>query len=251
MDVEEFLERPASMSNDIRDILQRLTALEGKLSPVGTKKGLTPQQDSVPQMPALFKPKKISVLGSDKDPEHPARGYAVGSNESAEPAVNKLAETMGNIEEDMLSKVKKDLTQYLDRLEQKVKSDPDLMAKAVDGVEDENPAKAGKQSKHNDSGEDEVEENDYELTDPATVHDVEDRIDAIAAQPQAPVKTVECWPGKIFEIHGNEHNGFEIRHGQHSLPSRFKNIDDADMAIKLFKAKRDRDDLSADYVEER
>ena len=123
------------MSNDIRDILSRLTALEGKLTPAAVKKGLNPQQDSVPQMPALFKPKKISVLGSDTDPQHPARGYAVGSNESVEPVANKLAETMASIEEDMLSKVKKDLTTYLDKLEQKVKSDPDLMAKAVDGVE--------------------------------------------------------------------------------------------------------------------
>ena len=147
------------MSNDIRDILSRLTALEGKITPTTVKKGLNPQQDSVPQMPALFKPKKISVLGSGTDPQHPAKGMAVGSNESTEPAGNKLAETMANIEEDMLSKVKKDLTTYLDKLEQKVKSDPDLMAKAVDGVEDENPAKAGKQSSHND--QEEVDENDY------------------------------------------------------------------------------------------
>jgi hypothetical protein len=237
------------MSNDIRDILSRLTALEGKLTPTTIKKGLNPQQDSVPQMPALFKPKKISVLGSNTDPEHPAKGYAVGSNESAEPAANKLAETMASIEEDMLSKVKKDLTTYLDKLEQKVKSDPDLMAKAVDGVEDENPAKAGKQSSHND--QEEVDENDYELTDPATVHDIEDKVNMAAAQPQSPVKTVECWPGTLFEIHGNEQDGFEIRHSGKSLPSRFKNIDDADMAIKLYKAHRDRNDPAADYVEER
>ena len=214
------------------------------------KKGLNPQQDSVPQMPALFKPKKISVLGSNTDPQHPAAGYAVGSNESAEPSANKLAEAMAEIEEDMLSKVKRDLTTYLDKLEQKVKSDPDLMAKAVDDVEDANPAKAGHQDSH-DSSEDEIEENDYELTDPSTVHDVEDQVNTIAAQPQSPIKTVECWPGKLFEIHGDEHNGFEIRHMGQSLPSRFKNIDDADMAIKLFKAHKDRNDPSADYVEER
>jgi hypothetical protein len=66
-----------------------------------------------------------------------------------------------------------------------------------------------------------------------------------------PVKTVECWPGTLFEIHGNEADGFEIRHQGRSLPSRFRNIDDADIAIKLFKAHRDRNDPSADYVEER
>ena len=235
------------MSNDIRDILTRLTALEGKITPATVKHGLNKQQDSVPQLPALFKPKKISVLGSNTDPEHPAKGYAVGSNESAEPAVNKLAEAMAEIEEDMLSKVKKDLTTYLDKLEQKVKSDPDLMAKAVDDVEDKNPAKPGKQDSHDSS--DDVEENDVEEDATETGELARDAVDNQLES--MAVKTVECWPGKLFEIHGNEQQGFEIRHGGRSLPSRFKNIDDADMAIKLFKAHRDRNDPSADYVEER
>ena len=235
------------MSNDIRDILTRLTALEGKITPATVKHGLNKQQDSVPQLPALFKPKKISVLGSNTDPEHPAKGYAVGSNESAEPAVNKLAEAMAEIEEDMLSKVKKDLTTYLDKLEQKVKSDPDLMAKAVDDVEDKNPAKPGKQDSHDSS--DDVEEDDVEEDATETGELARDAVDNQLES--MAVKTVECWPGKLFEIHGNEQQGFEIRHGGRSLPSRFKNIDDADMAIKLFKAHRDRNDPSADYVEER
>lgn len=234
------------MSNDIRDILSRLTALEGKISPATVKKGLTPGQEEAHQLPALFKPKKISVLGSDSDPEHPAKGYAVGSNESVENVANKLAETMANIEEDMLSKVKRDLTTYLDRLEQKVKADPELMAKAVDDVEDANPSVAGKQDTHDDS--DNVDEDNTETNE--LVNDVIDN--QMESMPEvAPVKTVECWPGKLFEIHGNENDGFEIRHMGKSLPSRFKNIDDADMAIKLFKAHKDRNDPSADYIEER
>ena len=230
------------MSNDIRDILSRLTALEGKVTPATVKKGLNPQQDSVPQMPALFKPKKISVLGSDTDPEHPAHGYAVGSNESTEPVGNKLAETIASIEEDMLSKVKRDLTTYLDRLEQKVKADPELLDKAVDDVEDKNPAKAGKQDSaysSNDVDEDATETG--ELARDA----IDNQLESVA------VKTVECWPGTLFEIHGNEQSGFEVRHQGRSLPSRFRNIDDADMAIKLFKAHKDRNDPSADYIEER
>ena len=230
------------MSNDIRDILSRLTALEGKITPTAVKKGLNPQQDSVPQLPALFKPKKISVLGSNTDPEHPAAGYAVGSNESAEPSASKLAETMANIEEDMLSKVKRDLTQYLDRLEQKVKADPELMDKAVDDVEDKNPAVAGKQDSHDST--DDVEEDATE-TDELARDAIDNQLESVA------VKTVECWPGTLFEIHGNEQDGFEVKHQGRSLPSRFRNIDDADMAIKLFKAHKDRNDPSADYVEER
>ena len=71
------------MSNDIRDILQRLAAVsEGKVTPATVKQGQNPQQRSVPQLPALFRPKKISVLGADQDPEHPMKGYAVGASES-------------------------------------------------------------------------------------------------------------------------------------------------------------------------
>jgi post-segregation antitoxin (ccd killing protein) len=44
--------------------------------------GLNAQQQSVPQLPAMFRPKKISVLNNPTDPRHPMTGYAVGANES-------------------------------------------------------------------------------------------------------------------------------------------------------------------------
>lgn len=238
------------MSDDIRSILQCLTALESATTPVKLTPGLNKQQKSVPQLPALFKPHKISVLGADKDPEHPMKDYAVGANEGEESDQNALAETMANIEEDMLSKVKKDLTAYLDRLEQKVKADPDLKDKAVNDIEDANPAKAGKQSAH-DAQDDELEENDYELTEPGTVHDIESKIDTMAAQPQAPIKTMECGTGLMFEIHGNENDGFEVRHQGRAIPSRFRSMDDAEMACNLFKAHRAKKTGDADYVDER
>lgn len=239
------------MSDDIRSILEKLTTIESKLTPTGVKHGLNKQQDSVPQLPALFKPKKISVLGTGKDPKHPMSGYAVGADESVEPRGNALAEAMAEIEEDMLSKVKRDLTTYLDKLEQKVKADPELLDKAVDDVEDANPAKAGKQSSSDASDDEDLGENDYELTDPSTVHDVEDKVDATLAQPQAPVQTETLEDGAVFEIHGDDHNGFEIRHQGRSLPSRFKSKDDAGMAIKLFQAHRAKKNSNQDYIEER
>ena len=73
------------MSNDIRDILSRLTALEGKLTPVSVKHGLNKQQDSVPQLPALFKPKDISPTLSKKPyQKHPMDGWLVGEEEETE-----------------------------------------------------------------------------------------------------------------------------------------------------------------------
>ena len=107
-----------SSSADIRSILDRLaTVEEGKLTPVNVKHGLNQQQKSVHQLPALFKPRDIStVLGAKKDPEHPTKKYFVGG-ESEE------------VQEDLLSKVKKGLNDYLKSIEDEVKGDSDLPAK--------------------------------------------------------------------------------------------------------------------------
>ena len=116
------------MSDDIRSILDRLATVEGRLSPA---------QQKVPQLPALFKPKHIRALGAKTDPAHPMDGYMVG--DSVEPTRTALEEAMAEIEEDMISKVKKDLTQYLDRLEKKVSISRDLKDKAVDAVQKRQP----------------------------------------------------------------------------------------------------------------
>jgi len=223
------------MSNDIRSILDRLAVVEGT-TPVNVKHGLNSQQKSVHQLPALFKPHGIRVLGSKTDPQHPMHKELVG--DSVEPEKSALEEAMQEVEEDMLSKVKKDLTQYLDQLEKKVRVDRELKDKALDAVD-----------RH------EVEENDYELTDPGTVHDVESQINTAAAQPQQPIKVMELDDGAVFEIHGDDTVGYGIHHRGRSLPSRFRTSDEAGIAVDLFRAHRQRNrpeqDLSQDYIEER
>ena len=122
------------MSNDIRSILDRLATVEGKLTPVSVKHGLNSQQKKAGQLPALFQPKDISPTLTKKPyQKHPMDGYMVG--DSVEPRRTALEEAMAEIEEDMLSKVKKDLTTYLDRLEKKVRIDRDLKDKAQDAVQ--------------------------------------------------------------------------------------------------------------------
>ena len=64
-----------------------------------------------------------------------------------------------------------------------------------------------------------------------------------------PVKTVTNEYG-LFEIHGNEPSGFEIRHGNNAMRSRFKSIDEAVMALEVFADRRRNADESADYIEE-
>jgi len=350
------------MSNDIRSILDRLATVEGRLSPA---------QQRVPQLPALFKPRHIRALGSKTDPAHPMDGYMVG--DSVEPRRTALEEAMAEIEEDMLSKVKRDLTTYLDKLEKKVRVDRDLKDKAQDAVQkgkaeeeieefappggdDREPdeeeilrqlaaqwwngteqqmAKAQKtlammgweigqdESGDDDAGvfviragdengdsymafnhsdldlnKDEVDEaplsqmRDYfskdvdatknpvkgpvvaritkqsEDTDPAAMpgpsdpgdtevaHNIElgvaDQLNAPQA-PQAPSATFEMADGMALECWGDDNLGYELRHGKRALPSRFKSLDDAGMAVKLYQARHraQQRDSNTDYIEER
>ena len=114
------------MNDDIKNMLDKLRLLEGTVtSPALPKKGLNKQQKSVPELPALFKPKDISpVLGSKKDPKHPTAGYFVGG-ESKE------------MSEDLLSNVRRTLDDYLQDIEQKLEKqkDRDLISKAGQDVQ--------------------------------------------------------------------------------------------------------------------
>jgi len=313
------------MSNDIRSILDRLATVEGRLSPA---------QQKVPQLPALFKPKHIRALGAKTDPAHPMDGYMVG--DSVEPRRTALEEAMAEIEEDMISKVKRDLTTYLDKLEKKVSVNRDLKDKAVDAVQkgkaeedldefaqvggdDREPdeeeilrqlaaqwwngteqqmAKAqntlavmGWEIGPDESGNDdagvyvyrigdedgrdtipfahsELDLNEEIDSDPAamqgpsdpgdteTAHNIElgvsDRLNAPQA-PQAPSATFEMADGVSLGCYGDDHNGYELRHGKKALPSRFRSLDDAGMAVKLYQARRQAQQRNsdADYIEER
>lgn len=287
------------MSNDIRDILQRLTAVESKLTPTSVKHGLNKQQKSVPQLPALFKPHGIRALGAKTDPAHPMDGYMVG--DSVEPRRTALEEAMAEIEEDMLSKVKKDLTQYLDRLEKRVRVDRDLKDKARDAVQKRQPeeeieevnagddaaygkyadtrAKGDMLNKEINGDNDSISMKTY--TSPQLKNVVSDLTTGLSSKypemekrytmnklntpaptipdgdlEESPVATFEMADGIALECWGDDHRGYEIRHGEKTLPSRFKNLDDAGIAVKLYQARRQKQqrpeqDLSQDYIEER
>ena len=334
------------MSDDIRSILDRLATVEGRLSPA---------QQKVPQLPALFKPKHVRALGSKTDPAHPMDGYMVG--DSVEPQKTALEEAMAEIEEDMLSKVKKDLTKYLDKLEKKVSINRDLKDKAKDAVErgraeeeeieeldysassgaapqpsvnqqaqaagnaikqftpqlvkgaaadvrkmkGQDPTKDPAYAKLSPAQQqqylqaqktidatdaDELEKFDANqaaaniqgmaksVVNPANMPDVNlkpikyadgvapsDRKTAADYPPAtvggkpatAPAATFEMADGLALECWGDDNQGYEIRHGEKTLPSRFKNLDDAGIAVKLYQARRraQQRNSNADYIEER
>lgn len=223
------------MSNDIKSILDRLVAVEAKISPAMPRvPGLNTQQKSVGQLPALFKPQTISpVLGKKSDPKNPLAGHLVG--DSAEPRQPRLSETMQEIEEDMLGKVKREFVDYLERLEDRSKIDRDLVSKAKKELGMSDPDEA-------------VDEEDFD--DSVVAHDIDQTAASQAVAAEQPVKTVAMEDGAMLEIYGDQDRGFEVRHGGRSLPTRFQNIDHADMAVQLFQQRRRSQDLAQDYIDE-
>jgi hypothetical protein len=236
------------MSNDIRDIIERLAILEGRITPVDVKHGLNADQKSVKQLPALFKPKDISpTLSKTPYQDHPMDGWLVGEQElDVEEADKEIVEEAKVDEEKLLDKVKKSLTDYLASVEEKLekKIDRDLGEKP----EARDISKKDKADKDLVTTEQELEEDPTE-EDPviqAPTAPVENPTYAESAC----VKSMVLENGAMFEIHGNERTGFEIRHGNRAMKSRFKNIDEATMAIEMFRARQKKDNQSQDYIEE-
>jgi tryptophanase len=223
--------------NDIYTIVDRLRVLE---------EGLDKNQRSVNQLSATFKPKTVAVLTAKKDPKNPMAGKLVGSDESVE---NDKPVLEADMSEDVLDKVKKSFTDFIKSVEDKIedsdikekkKGDSDLKAK-------------DKQDLDLVSKQKEIDEDDTELgaalsgVIPAEQPAGEP---GVSMKESAPVKTVtnECG---IWEMHGNERDGFEIRRAGRCLPSRFKNLDEAQMALEMFAHHKRKQDESQDYMEER
>jgi len=240
------------MSDSIHKIIERLALIEGRVTPVSVKHGLNTQQKGVPQLPALFKPRSISpVLTAKHAPKNPMKGYMVG--DSVEPARNPLEEAMQDVEEDMVSKVKANFADYLEKLEKQNHLDSHLVSKAKRDLE---------------IGDDEeVDEATWDAdTDPPSdpgdtevAHSIEDRVASDVAAPSAPavnespVKTYPMEDGSCFECYGDQESGFEIRRAGRSLPTRFSNMDHADMAVRLFQKrhKAAQQDSNQDYIQEK
>ena len=226
-----------SSSADIRSILDRLaTVEEGKLTPVNVKHGLNKQQKSADQLPALFKPRDISPTLTKKPyQKHPMDGKLVG--DSIEPTKSPLEEAMQEVEEDMLSKVKRTFVDYLERLEDDNKIDSHLVRKAKDELDIANDPE-------NEEIEEDPTQQDFDIV-PAQAP-IENPTLA-----EAPVKTYPMEDGSMLECYGDEAKGFEIRHGERRLPTRFRNVNDADMAVKIFQKRNNRPKGNQDYLEER
>lgn len=229
--------------DEIYTIMQRLALIEGSITPASVKHGLNAQQKSVPQMPALYKmPSQGPVLGGNPNKKAPSSGYMVGSDESVDHKDEMLEEVTV---EDRLDKVKKSFADYLDSIADE-KHDSDLKEKVKhdSDIKDKSKKDSSIIAKQITAvAEDPTEEDPVIQMPTAPVQEP-------VYTESAPVKTLALEDGRVCEIHGDEHRGFEIRHNGRSMKSRFKNLDQAHMALEMFMARNKIPNESADYIEE-
>ena len=203
--------------NDIYSIVERLRVLE---------EGLDKNQKSVNQLSATFRPKTVAVLTAKTDPKNPMAGKLVGGSESAEDDREPVEEAVAT--EDVVEKVKNSFKDFIKTVEKQI-TDTDI-----------------KEKKREDTDIKEKKREDRDLI--AKVVPVSKDT---ADNESAPVKTVTMEDGVMCEIHGNERDGFEIRRGVRTLPTRFQDIAQAEMAMEMYRARMKKANESQDYMEER
>jgi hypothetical protein len=216
--------------NDIYSIVERLRILE---------EGLDKNQRSVNQLGATFKPKTVAVLTAKTDPKNPMAGKLVGGCEESE----ELDET--TVAEDVLDKVKKSFADYLSNIADEIKQDTDLKDKKHDDTDikakdTKDRTLIAKQNEDSEMGS--ALSGEIPAEQPAGEP-------GVSIKETSAVKTVanECG---LWEVHGNEPGGFEIHRAGRCLPTRFKTLDEAEMALEMFNARQRKRDEAADYIDE-
>jgi hypothetical protein len=220
--------------NDIYSIVERLRMLE---------EGLDKNQRSVNQLGATFKPKTVAVLTAKTDPKNPMAGKLVGGSESVEDDREPVEEAVAN--EDMVEKVKNSFKDFIKTVEKQI-TDTDIKEKK----KEDSDIKEKKREDRDLVARDKPVDEDPTQQDPAMMTMPEPTVNPTYAE-SAPVKTVTMEDGVMCEIHGNERDGFEIRRGVKSLPTRFKNMAQAEMAMEMYRARMKKANESQDYMEER
>ena len=226
------------MSNNIHDILHRLSAIEG-----GVRARPSKIQES--EVPALL---RMPVSESNSDEEsgwtssHDKQGkkipvYIPSKEEDEDDEELNEARLEEKASEDILSQVKASFTDYLKGLEDTIKQDREILDK-----------------KKRDLDLTKKSLKDLELQAPEKVTEFD--MPGDVEECSAPVKTFTLECGTECSIYGDEGNGFSIRRGERELPSRFGSVDDAEMALELFNARRAAkmnsvNDTDADYLEEK
>jgi hypothetical protein len=216
--------------NDIYSIVERLRILE---------EGLDKNQRSVNQLGATFKPKTVAVLTAKTDPKNPMAGKLVGGCEESE----ELDETA--VAEDVLDKVKKSFADYLSNIADEIKTDTDLKDKTTT---DSDIKAKNKQDRDLVAKQTEDTEIGAALSGEIPAEQPAGE-PGVSMKENTAVKTVANESG-LWEVHGNEPGGFEIHREGRCLPTKFKTLDEAEMALEMFNARQRKRDEAADYIDE-
>ena len=224
--------------NDIYSIMNRLRVLE---------EGLDKNQRKVNQLGATFKPKTVAVLTAKKDPKNPMAGKLVGSDESVEPEETMLEAEMA---EDILAKVEKSFKDFIKQAEEQIK-DSDIKEKNQEDTDLKSKNKNDRGLKTNTKTDPMAEQGELDSALSGIIPAQQPAGEpGVSIKESVPVKTVALMDGMTCEIHGNERDGFEIYRGQKKLPSRFKDIAQAEMAVEMYMARKKKAAESQDYLEE-
>jgi hypothetical protein len=227
--------------NDIYTIVERLRVLEEGLTPTTVKHGLNAQQKTANQLGATFRPKTVAVLTARTDPKNPMAGKLVGGCEESE----ELEEAVTS--EDRLEKAAKSFTDYLKSVADEIRQDTDLKDKKH---EDTDIKAKDTQDRTLVAKQKQVADEDSELdsalsgTIPAAQPAGEP---GVSMRETAAVRTVANESG-LWEMHGNDQAGFEIRRAGRCLPTRFNTLDEAELALEMFNARRRG--AAPDYIDE-
>jgi hypothetical protein len=219
--------------NDIYSIVERLRILE---------EGLDKNQRSVNQLSATFRPKTVAVLTAKRDPKNPMAGKLVGGAEESKQ--NDQAMLEADMSEDVLEKVKNSFKDFIKSVEDEIK-DTDIKEKKKEDTDLKKKERKDRDLivKDNPVTEDPTEEEP--ATTIAPVATPQDPVKNPTYAESAPVKTIA-----MFEIHGNEHDGFEIRREGRCMRTKFENLDHAAMAVEMYCARQRKTDESQDYIDE-
>ena len=245
------------MSHDIYTILENLDAA----------------QRGVKQLPALFRPADTSPQLSGPYPgQNATRGYLVGEGEDSGNAmaqavasriVNQHPEWITSYGVESLMQVINDVTQGED-WEEIGSSD---VSAYVNMVHDQLRDRGGDRPEMADrrpfaeakapATEDVLSTmkkklGDY-LQDVATAiksdTDLKDRTPQAIDQIKS-VKTIQTDDGHEIKIHGNEDDGFRISIKNKDLKTKFRDLDEATMAVEMYCARRRSSSAPQDYIEE-
>ncbi len=246
--------------------------------------GLSPAQEKVKQLPALFRPKDTSPQLSGPYPgKNATLGYLVGEGAEGNDLqkavtrriVNQHPEWITKYGVEALMQAIDDVTEGEDDLEEIGSSD---ISAYVQYVKDRLDDRMGSREEMDDrrpfteqgaaegiaesaaTTEDVISTvkkklGDYlsDLTkeikkDP----DLKDKLEKDIDQIGPAVKTLKTDDGHEIKIHGNEDDGFRITIKNREAKTQFKNLDEAVMAVEMYCARRRGSPSvnNTDYIEE-